>query len=144
MDYKDLIKTTKDRVRVGRGKAGRRGKTAGRGMKGTKSRSGGKLPTMFDGGSLPYYRKARSLGGFINRNSVVYQVVNIADLDKTFDDGKKLTVKHLLKKGLVRKGSKVKLLGNGKTKKKFEITVDAASKSAIHKLEKSGGKVSIK
>ena len=139
MDYKDLVKITKDRIRVGRGKAARRGKTAGRGMKGTKSRSGGKLPTMFDGGSLPYYRRARTLGGFINRNSVIYQVINII-----FDDGKKVTVKDLLKKKLVRKGFKIKLLGNGKIEKKLEITVNAASKSAIEKVEKAGGKVNIK
>ncbi len=144
MDYKDLVKTTKDRVRVGRGKAARRGKTAGRGMKGTKSRSGGKLPTMFDGGSLPYYRRARTLGGFTNRNSVIYQVVNIADINKIFDDGKKVTIKDLLKKRLVRKGFKVKLLGNGKIEKKLEITVNAASKSAVGKIEKAGGKVNIK
>ena len=144
MDYKDLVKVTKDRIRVGRGKAGRRGKTAGRGMKGTKSRSGGKLPTMFDGGSLPYYRRARTLGGFINRNSVIYQVINIADINKIFDDGKKVTEKALLKKKLVRKGFKIKLLGNGKMEKKLEITVDAASKNAIEKVEKAGGKVNIK
>ncbi len=144
MDYKDLVKITKDRIRVGRGKAARRGKTAGRGMKGTKSRSGGKLPTMFDGGSLPYYRRARTLGGFINRNSVIYQVINIADINKIFDDGKKVTVKDLLKKKLVRKGFKIKLLGNGKIEKKLEITVNAASKSAIEKVEKAGGKVNIK
>ena len=139
-----MVKTTKDRVRVGRGKAARRGKTAGRGMKGTKSRSGGKLPTMFDGGSLPYYRRARTLGGFTNRNSVIYQVVNIADINKIFDDGKKVTIKDLLKKRLVRKGFKVKLLGNGKIEKKLEITVNAASKSAVGKIEKAGGKVNIK
>lgn len=99
---------------------------------------------MFDGGSLPYYRRARTLGGFINRNSVIYQVINIADINKIFDDGKKVTEKALLKKKLVRKGFKIKLLGNGKIEKKLEITVNAASKSAIEKVEKAGGKVNIK
>ena len=144
MDYKDLVKVKKDRVRVARGKAARRGKTAGRGMKGTKSRSGGKLPTMFSGDSLPYYRKARSLGGFKNRNSIVYQVVNLSDINAAFDDGKKVTIKQLLKKGLVRKNNLVKLLGNGKIEKKIELTVNAASKTAIQKIEKAGGKVTIK
>ena len=142
MDYTDLVKTTKRRIRVGRGKGGRRGKTSGRGMKGAKARSGYTPPPMYEGGALPLHRRVSSLGGFTSRNQVVYQPVNVSALER-FDDGATITVVDLVAAGLVRPGHPVKLLARGEITKKITIEVDGASASARAKIEAAGGSVSL-
>lgn len=140
MDYNDLVKTTKRRIRVSRGKGGRRGKTAGRGTKGAKARSGYSPPPMYEGGALPLHRRVPSLGGFKSRNQVAYQPVNVGALER-FDDGAELTVADLVAAGLARDGHPVKLLARGDIAKKITIEVDGASAAATAKIEAAGGSV---
>lgn len=142
MDYKDLVKITERRQRVSRGKSGRRGKTAGRGTKGAKSRSGYTPPPMYEGGSLPLFRRVPSLGGFTNRNAKVFQPVNVGQLDK-FDEGATVTVSDLVEAGLARKGMPVKLLASGEIGKSLSVEVDGASAKAVEKVEAAGGSVKI-
>ncbi|MCH7493099.1 50S ribosomal protein L15 [bacterium] len=140
MDYSDLVKTTRRRIRVGRGKAGRRGKTAGRGMKGAKARTGYHPPPMYEGGALPLHRRVPRLGGFTSRNQLVFQPVNVGALER-FDEGAQVTVADLVAAGLVRGGRPVKLLARGEITKKITIEVDRASAAARAKIEAAGGSV---
>ncbi|MBC8515304.1 50S ribosomal protein L15 [bacterium] len=140
MDYNDLVRIKRKRIRVGRGKGGRRGKDAGRGMKGAKHRSGYTPPPLYEGGSLPQHRRVVSLGGFTNINAVVYEVVNVGQLD-CFEEGAEIGIQDLVEKGLVRKKGLVKLLGAGEVRHSLTITVDRASAAAIEKVEKAKGKV---
>ena len=139
MDYTDLVKIKGKRIRVGRGKAGRRGKTAGRGMKGAKSRSGYSPPPLFEGGSLPQHRRVASLGGFTSRNTP-FEVVNVGQL-AVFEAGSEVGVEDLVAKGLVRKRGQVKLLAGGEISIPLTLTVARASAAAVAKVEKAGGKV---
>ncbi|GAA5122302.1 50S ribosomal protein L15 [Haloechinothrix salitolerans] len=127
----------KDKIRVGRGEA-TKGKTAGRGTKGTKARK--QVPAGFEGGQMPIQMRLPKLRGFKNRFRVEYQPVNVGDIARVFADGGDVSADALAEKGLVRKGKLVKVLGNGDVGGvKLNVTADAFSKSAKEKLEAAGG-----
>ena len=126
------------RTRVGRGE-GSKGKTSGRGTKGTKARY--QVPANFEGGQMPMHMRLPKLKGFTNPNRVEYQVVNVAAIGRLFPDGGDVTVKALIDKGAVRKGELVKVLGQGEISVKVNLVVDAFSDSAKLKIEAAGGKI---
>ena len=116
-----------DKTRVGRGE-GSKGKTAGRGTKGTKARY--QVPAGFEGGQMPIHMRLPKLKGFKNRFRVEYQVVNVAKLGELFPDGGTVGRDELVAAGAVRDGFPVKVLGNGDIAVKVDVTVDAFSDSA--------------
>ena len=126
------------KTRVGRGEASK-GKTAGRGTKGTKARY--QVRPGFEGGNLPLYMRLPKLKGFRNRNRTEYQVVNVDRIEALFPDGGAVGVDDLVAKGLVRKGEPVKVLGEGELTKAFQLTAPAVSASARAKVEAAGGRV---
>lgn len=128
-----------DKVRVGRGEAGRRGKTAGRGTKGTKARY--QVPASFEGGQMPLHMRLPKLKGFKSPNKVAFQVVNVAALGSLYPAGGVVSVADLVAKGAVRKGEPVKVLGTGSLSVALDVTVDAVSESARSKIEAAGGSV---
>jgi large subunit ribosomal protein L15 len=128
------------KTRVGRGEASK-GKTAGRGTKGTKARY--QVKVGFEGGQMPLHMRLPKLRGFKNPFRTEYQVVNLDRLSKLYPKGGKLNVEDLVLKGLVRTASLVKVLGEGEVTAKFDITADAFSKSAITKIEAAGGTVTL-
>ena len=122
----------RDKMRVGRGE-GSKGKTAGRGTKGTKARKN--VPARFEGGQMPIQMRLPKLRGFKNRFRTEYQPVNVGDIARVFPDGGKIGAEELVQGGLVRKGKLVKVLGNGDVNGvKLDITADAFSGSAKEKL----------
>jgi large subunit ribosomal protein L15 len=128
----------KERTRKGRGEAAGKGKTAGRGTKGTGARK--KMPAWFEGGQMPLQRRLPKLPGFTQRNRVEYTTVNIARLDEVFGDGDEVTPELLRERGLARKGSApVKVLGDGEVTKRLTVTAHAFSSSARDKITASGG-----
>lgn len=127
----------KSKVRVGRGEAGKRGKTAGRGTKGTKARY--QVPAGFEGGQTPLHMRLPKLRGFKNPNKVAYQVVSVAALDKLFPEGGDVAVADLVAAGAVRKGKPVKVLGSGDISVKVNVSANAFSESAKTKIEAAGG-----
>jgi large subunit ribosomal protein L15 len=127
-----------DRTRVGRGE-GSKGKTAGRGTKGTKARYS--VRPGFQGGQLPLHMRAPKLRGFKNPFRVEYQVVNLEKLAELYPSGGDVTVTDLVAKGAVRKNEKVKVLGNGDIAVKLNVTVDKVSGSAEQKIVAAGGSV---
>src|SRR3954469_16676353 len=110
------------KTRVGRGE-GSKGKTAGRGTKGTKARY--QVPASFEGGQMPIHMRLPKLKGFKNRFRVEYQVVNVAALATLFPEGGTVGVDDLVDKGAVRKGLPVKVLGNGELGVKLDVTANA-------------------
>jgi large subunit ribosomal protein L15 len=130
-------KTSK--TRVGRGE-GSKGKTAGRGTKGSKAR--GQVPERFEGGQMPLHMRLPKLRGFKNPFRVEYQVVNLDKLAALYPEGGSVTVEDLVAKGAVRKGQPVKVLGTGEITVKLDIAVDAVSGSAKDKILAAGGSVS--
>jgi len=144
---RDNLGARKEATRVGRGMGSGKGKTAGRGTKGYKARSGSTVGA-FEGGQMPLYMRLPKRG-FNNVNRVEYEVVNLSMLQKMVD-GKKLTAgatvgkKELQDLGLIRKESSlVKLLAKGALKAKLILEVDAASKAAVDALTKTGGAVKL-
>ena len=130
----------RDRKRVGRGPGSGTGKTAGRGHKGQKSRSGGRVHPRFEGGQMPLVRRIPKRG-FTPRNRVEYRAVNVRDLDR-FDG--EVTVDGLKDAGLVRSTRKpVKILGQGEIGKALSVEAHAFSKSAQEKIEAAGGSVTV-
>lgn len=127
----------KSKVRVGRGEAGKRGKTAGRGTKGTKARY--QVPANFEGGQTPLHMRLPKLRGFKSPNKVAYQVVSVAALDKLFPAGGDVSVADLVAAGAVRKGKPVKVLGSGDISVKVNVSANAFSESAKTKIEAAGG-----
>ncbi|MFE7505470.1 MULTISPECIES: 50S ribosomal protein L15 [Promicromonospora] len=127
------------KTRVGRGE-GSKGKTAGRGTKGTKARY--QVPAGFEGGQMPLHMRLPKLRGFKNPFRVEFQVVNLDKLSELFPEGGTVTVEDLVAKGAVRKGQPVKVLGNGDITVKLEIAVDRVSASAKEKILAAGGTVS--
>jgi len=128
------------KTRVGRGEAGARGKTAGRGTKGTKARY--QVPVNFEGGQMPIHMRLPKLKGFRNRFRVEFQVVNVAKLAELFPDGGTVGVEQLVAVGAVRKGQPVKVLGNGDLGGvTLSITANAFSDSARDKIVAAGGSV---
>jgi large subunit ribosomal protein L15 len=128
----------KDRTRVGRGE-GSKGKTSGRGTKGTKARY--QVRPGFEGGGVRLVMRTPKLRGFKNPFRVEYQVVNVEALAELFPAGGNVTVADLVAKGLVRKNEPVKVLGNGDIAVKLNITVDKVSESAKAKIVAAGGTV---
>src|SRR3954464_6933904 len=126
------------KTRVGRGEASK-GKTAGRGTKGTKARY--QVPASFEGGQLPLHMRLPKLRGFKNRNRVEFQVVNVASLAQLFPQGGTIGPDELVSAGAVRKGEPVKVLGNGDLGVKLEVTAHAFSDSAREKILAAGGSV---
>ncbi|MDN5559249.1 MAG: 50S ribosomal protein L15 [Ruaniaceae bacterium] len=126
------------KTRVGRG-AGSKGKTAGRGTKGTGARK--TVPEAFEGGQMPMHMRLPKLRGFKNPFRVEYQVVNLGKLSELYPSGGTVTVEDLVAKGAVRKGQLVKVLGNGDLAVKLEVQVDAWSGSAKDKIEGAGGSI---
>lgn len=131
----------KAKTRVGRGE-GSKGKTAGRGTKGTKARY--QVRPGFEGGQLPLHMRLPKLRGFKNPFRTEYQVVNLDRISELFPEGGDVTVEALVAKGAVRKNELVKVLGNGDITVKVNVTVDKASASAISKIEAAGGSVTVK
>ena len=128
------------KTRVGRGE-GSKGKTAGRGTKGTKARY--QVPASFEGGQLPLHMRLPKLKGFKNRFRVEYQVVNVATLAQLFPEGGTVGVAELVAAGAVRKGEPVKVLGNGELGSvKLSVTADKFSDTAREKILAAGGSVS--
>jgi len=129
----------KAKTRVGRGEASK-GKTAGRGTKGTKARY--QVPERFEGGQMPLHMRLPKLRGFKNPFRTEYQVVNLDKLAALYPEGGQVTVEDLVAKGAVRKGQLVKVLGTGEITVKLEVAVDALSGSAREKILAAGGSVS--
>jgi large subunit ribosomal protein L15 len=128
----------KDRTRVGRGE-GSKGKTAGRGTKGTKARYS--MRPGFEGGNINFVMRAPKLRGFKNAFRVEYQVVNLEKLALLYPDGGEVTIQDLVSKGAVRKNEKVKVLGAGDIAVKLNVTVDKVSGAAEQKIVAAGGSV---
>ena len=124
------------KTRVGRGE-GSKGKTAGRGTKGTKARN--QVPVAFEGGQMPIHMRLPKLKGFKNPFKVEFQVVNLDRLGELFPDGGTVSVDDLVAKGAVRKGQPVKVLGQGDIAVKVDVTANAFSGSAKEKIEAAGG-----
>ena len=128
----------KDKTRVGRGE-GSKGKTAGRGTKGTKARYS--VRPGFEGGNLNFVMRAPKLRGFKNPFRVEYQVVNLDKLAELYPKGGDVTITDLVAKGAVRKNEKVKVLGQGDIAVKLTVAVDKVSSSAEQKIVAAGGSV---
>ena len=124
------------KTRVGRGE-GSKGKTAGRGTKGTKARY--QVPASFEGGQTPLHMRLPKLRGFKNPFRVEYQVVNLDRLGELYADGGDVTVDDLVAKGAVRKGEPVKVLGTGDISVAVNVTVHKFSATAKDKIAAAGG-----
>ena len=130
-----------DNFRRGRGHASGNGKTAGKGHKGQKARSGATRPG-FEGGQMPLYRRIPKRG-FTNRNTKVIVGINVDTLNR-FEDGAVVTVESLIENGIVKNPRDgVKILGNGELTKKLDVKVDAFSASAIEKIKALGGNAEV-
>jgi len=128
----------KDRVRKGRGEASK-GKTSGRGGKGTHARNTVRIG--FEGGQMPLHMRLPKLKGFKNPERVEYQAVNVATLNELFPKGGTVTVAQLIEYGAVRKGLPVKVLGNGEIAVAITIAVQGFSATAEAKIKAAGGKI---
>ena len=137
-DLKPAPGAKKDRIRVGRGE-GSKGKTSGRGDKGTKKRY--QVRPGFEGGQLPLYMRLPKLRGFRSPFKKEFQIVNIDSLTELFPKGGEITVHDLVVKGAVRDGYPVKILGLGEAKVAYTLKGVKASASAKAKIEAAGGSV---
>ncbi|MEO7130461.1 MAG: 50S ribosomal protein L15 [Dermatophilaceae bacterium] len=126
------------KTRVGRGE-GSKGKTAGRGTKGTKARY--QVPARFEGGAMPLHMRLPKLRGFKNPFRTEYQVVNLDRLQVLFPEGGQIAVADLVAKGAVREGFPVKVLGTGEISIKVQVEAHRFSTSAKEKIEAAGGSV---
>ena len=124
------------KTRKGRGETSK-GKTSGRGTKGTKARY--QVPARFEGGQMPLHMRLPKLKGFTNPFPTDYQVVNVATLNRLFPEGGAVTVADLVARGAVRKGQPVKVLGQGDLSVALQVKVQAFSDSAREKIERAGG-----
>ena len=124
------------KTRVGRGE-GSKGKTAGRGTKGSKARNN--IPEHFEGGQMPLHMRLPKLKGFKSRNRVEFQVVNLDKLGQLFPDGGEVGIADLVAKGAVRSGQPVKVLGDGELTVALQVSVHKFSKSAQDKIQAAGG-----
>ena len=126
------------RTRVGRGE-GSKGKSAGRGTKGTKARK--QIPATFEGGQMPIHMRLPKLKGFRNRFRTEYEIVNVGDINRLFPQGGSVGVDELVAKGAVRRNSLVKVLGDGELTVKVEVSAHKFSASAREKITAAGGSV---
>ena len=147
MELNSLIKNNKKKIRVGRGIGSGKGKTSARGHKGQKSRSGVAIKS-FEGGQMPLYRRLPKRG-FKSLNKNVIAILNLSKIQNILEKPKneikdKLDLKTLKEKNIINKRFlKLKILGSGEIKKSIEIHAHFASKQALSKIEKVGGKISI-
>lgn len=133
----------KERKRIGRGAASGQGKTAGKGHKGQKARSGSGAHIGFEGGQMPLQRRIPKRG-FNNIFAKEIATVNVAAIDKKFEDGATVTIEALVETGLVKKAlDGVKVLGQGEITKKLTVQANAFSASAKAKIEAAGGKAEV-
>ena len=131
-----------DNFRRGRGHGSGNGKTAGKGHKGQKARSGGSIRPGFEGGQMPLYRRIPKRG-FTNINTKDIETINVSALE-SFNDGDEVTVKALLEKGIIKNPKDgVKVLGNGELTKKLNVKVNAFSTGAKAKIEALGGSAEV-
>jgi len=137
-DLRPAKGANKAKTRVGRGEASK-GKTAGRGTKGTRARK--QVSAAFEGGQMPLHMRLPKLKGFKNPAKVVFQVVNVEDLEKAFPNGGDVAVADIVAAGLCRPKQPVKVLGNGDISAKLNVTAQKSSKSAKEKIEAAGGSV---
>ena len=143
-----ISKIKKNKIRVGRGIGSGKGKTSGRGIKGQKSRSGVSIKS-FEGGQMPLYRRLPKRG-FNPLNKFKTAKINIEKIQiliekKIIKTDEKIDLKNLIKKNVINKSyKKIKILGKGNINTKLEVEADFSSKSAIEKIEKMGGKISLK
>ena len=128
------------KTRVGRGE-GSKGKTAGRGTKGTKARN--QVPASFEGGQMPIHMRLPKLKGFKNPFKVEFQVVNLDRIGELFPDGGEVTVQELVSRGAVRKDQPVKVLGQGDLSVSVQVSANAFSGSAREKIEAAGGTATV-
>lgn len=128
------------KIRVGRGE-GSKGKTSGRGTKGTKARY--QVKAGFEGGQTPMHRRLPKLRGFNNPFRVEFQVINLDTIEALFPEGGTVTVEDLVAKGAVRKNQPVKVLGSGDITVKIDITAQKFSASAEEKITAAGGSVTV-
>lgn len=135
-DLKPARGSKKERTRVGRGE-GSKGKTAGRGTKGTGARKN--VPARFEGGQMPIHMRLPKLKGFRNRFRTEYEVVNVGDINRLFPEGGTVGLDELVAKGAVRKNSLVKVLGDGKLTVNVAVTAHKFSGSAREKITAAGG-----
>ena len=135
-DLRPAQGANKAKTRVGRGEASK-GKTAGRGTKGTKARK--QVSAAFEGGQMPLHMRLPKLKGFKNPNRVEYQVVNVADLAEAFPQGGDIAIADIVAKGLVRPKQPVKVLAEGDVTVALNVTANKFSKSAEEKLNAAGG-----
>lgn len=144
-DLEPAIGGKRDTKRVGRGIGSGTGKTSTRGHKGQWARSGGGVRPNFEGGQMPMTRRLPKIGFNNKRFEKKYNIVNLDDFD-SFNDGDKVGLVELVESGKINKVAKngLKVLGNGELKKKVEIVAAKASKQAIEKIEKAGGKICLK
>ncbi len=132
----------KKRKRIGRGIGSGHGKTSGRGHKGLGSRAGGKVRRLTEGGQMPLFRRLPKRGFSNARFRTEYQVVNVADLQKHFEDGGTINPVELEKVGLIRDAARpVKILGDGELTKKFNVEATCFSTAAATKITKVGGNI---
>ena len=145
MELKDLKPaegSRHSRKRVGRGPASGTGKTAGRGLNGQKSLSGGGMGNGFEGGQTPLARRLPKLPGFRNINHVEYLPVNVSRIEKYYEAGEVVDGESLVAKGIIKHSTDlVKVLGDGEITKAVTVKVDKVSASAKAKIEAAGGKV---
>ena len=130
----------KNKIRVGRGERGRRGKTAGRGTKGQKARS--KVRPGFEGGQMPLQRRLPKLKGFKNRNKEYFALINVERLND-FDAGTEITPELLRDLGLVKHRGRIKVLGNGEIDKAVAVKAHAFSLGAVEKIRTAGGSTEV-
>ena len=129
----------KAKTRVGRGEASK-GKTAGRGTKGTKART--QVPAGFEGGQMPLHRRVPKLKGFSNAGfRTTYQVVNTGRLAELYPEGGDVTPENLVARGAARRGELIKVLGTGDLSVALRVTAHAFSASAAAKIKAAGGTV---
>jgi len=138
-ELKAVPGSRKDRKRVGRGIGSGTGKTSGRGHKGQKSRSGGNPHPWFEGGQMPLYRRLPKRG-FTNIFKKEYEIVNLAQI-AGLETKDPITPEFLRDKGVIRRVNLVKILGNGELSEAVTVHAQKFSRSAVEKIEKSGGKV---
>jgi large subunit ribosomal protein L15 len=137
-DLRPAPGSKKARTRKGRGE-GSKGKTSGRGTKGTGARKN--VPVGFEGGQMPIHMRLPKLKGFKNRFRTEYEVINVGDVNRLFPNGGTVGVDELVAAGAVRKNSLVKILGDGKLTVKVDLTAHKFSGSAREKVSAAGGSV---
>ena len=141
MKLNELVKSpeTKARKRIGRGPGSGQGKTAGKGEKGQKARSGVSIKPWFEGGQTPFYRRVPKRGFNNAQFRTEYAIINLSDLNR-FEDGTDVTPELLIETGIIKKPlAGIKVLANGKLEKKVNVKAHRFSSKAVTKIEEIGG-----